>query len=149
MPTFSPLLLIVPSLMAALFCIAGKVVHRGSAPVQDVERLDSARVWRWEMVFDMLMVAGMASFIMFIDEHVVRSSQIFLYGLTGLSVVSIVLVGVANALGPTFSAVLLRKVAFRTILCLALFTVVLGMRAAGIGHTDLREDELVLRHRGG
>ena len=148
MLTFSPVLMIVPLLLAALLCLVARMVSEGSVLSRGFRAIHDPSLRPWEVTIDFLAIAGTATFIMFIDEHNVRSIQIFVYGLSFLGVSSVALVLMARTLGVVFASVIIRKIAFRTIICLALFIVVLGMRAAGIGHIHLTEEQMRLHDLG-
>jgi hypothetical protein len=140
MPSFSPLLMIVPLFLSAMLCVVARMVNEGGVLAQGFEALHGRTLRRWEIAFDFLMIIGVGAFLMFIDNRDISSVQVFAYGLSFLGACSVMLVVSARTLGVVWASVVVRKIAFRTTMCLALFIVVLGMRASGLGHIERTEN---------
>lgn len=141
MPYIAPLLLVFPTLLTATLCVVARRVNMGNAGAQAFEHLHAKAVAHWQFLLDLVMLALVASFILAIDENDTHSARMFLTVLYYLSFVSVVFAGSGYLFSRAWTSVVLRKIAFRAIMCLALFIMLLGMKAAGIGHSE-RPNEL-------
>lgn len=140
MLTVSPLLLLLPLILATTLCLIARRVNAGNVLAQEFEGRNPVSVRRWDLALDMMMLLVVATFILFIDDGDVRSTEVFIGGLFYLSILAVALASIGYLWSRAWPSVLLRKTAFRAIMCLALFTMVLGLKAAGIGDSERLED---------
>lgn len=131
MPTFAAHLLIVPLVLVGFLAFYARRVNSGSPATQSFIETNRRLATQCEVSLDFLMMLIVAGFILAVEQNE-AGQAIFVQGLFLLATVSVVMTALACIWKAGYVAMVVRMIAFRSILGLGLFTALLGYFASGL-----------------